>query len=127
MADNGDKSKDNHGNRAAVIAVLVILLLVVIQTIQRQQTAGSGGPGMSGDGPPEMPPAVVIVAPVKSETMQEFAVVTGTLRAVFKADVVAKEAGAVEKIRIDEIVVVDAENRPVGLIDVQDLSRERIY
>lgn len=39
----------------------------------------------------------------------------------------AEAVNVLEQNQIDEIVVVDDENRPVGLIDVQDLSRERIY
>jgi arabinose-5-phosphate isomerase len=38
------------------------------------------------------------------------------------ADALASEAMAIMKqFRIDELPVVDAEDRPVGLIDVQDL------
>ena len=43
------------------------------------------------------------------------------------ADALASEAMAImNRHRIDELPVVDAENRPVGLIDVQDLVRLRI-
>ena len=39
-----------------------------------------------------------------------------------RVDALAAEATAIfHKYRIDELPVVDAENRPVGLIDVQDI------
>jgi arabinose-5-phosphate isomerase len=39
-----------------------------------------------------------------------------------RADALAAEATAIfHKYRIDELPVVDAENKPVGLIDVQDI------
>ncbi len=39
-----------------------------------------------------------------------------------RADALAAEATAIfHKYRIDELPVVDADNRPVGLIDVQDI------
>ena len=39
-----------------------------------------------------------------------------------RADALASEATAIfHKYRIDELPVVDADNRPVGLIDVQDI------
>ena len=39
-----------------------------------------------------------------------------------RADALAAEATAIfHKYRIDELPVVDANNRPVGLIDVQDI------
>ena len=39
-----------------------------------------------------------------------------------RADALAAEATAIfHKYRIDELPVVDAEDRPVGLIDVQDI------
>ena len=39
-----------------------------------------------------------------------------------KADALAAEATAIfHKYRIDDLPVVDAEDRPIGLIDVQDI------
>lgn len=101
MADKEEKA--NNNNRAGVIAVLVIVLVVVtvvvLQMIQKAPTAGHGGPG---GGPTQMPPAAVIVAPIAKESTQKRAIVTGTLRAVSQADVAAREAGAVEKVLINE-------------------------
>lgn len=106
MADNEQQTESNRGNRAAVVAVLVIVLVVVtvvvIQMIQKAPTAGAGGPGGPGGGPPQMPPAAVIVAAVQQESTQENVIVTGTLRARSKMEVAAQEAGAVAKVLIDE-------------------------
>jgi len=39
-----------------------------------------------------------------------------------RADALAAEATAIfHKFRIDELPVVDADNRPLGMIDVQDI------
>jgi len=39
-----------------------------------------------------------------------------------RSDALAAEATAIfHKYRIDELPVIDSENRPVGLIDVQDI------
>jgi len=44
-----------------------------------------------------------------------------------RADALAAEATAIfHKYRIDELPVVDADNRPVGLIDVQDIITIKI-
>ncbi|MFT4692731.1 MAG: membrane fusion protein (multidrug efflux system) [Limisphaerales bacterium] len=106
MADNEESTQSQGGNRAVVITVMVVLLLVVtvavIQTIQKAKTGGTAGPGAPGGGPPQMPPAAVIVGPIVTETTQDRAIATGTLRAVSKADVAAQEAGAVEKVLVDE-------------------------
>jgi membrane fusion protein (multidrug efflux system) len=106
MADNEESTQSQGGNRAVVITVMVVLLLVVtvavIQTIQKAKTGGTAGPGAPGGGPPQMPPAAVIVGPIVKETTQDRAIATGTLRAVSKADVAAQEAGAVEKVLVDE-------------------------
>ncbi|MHC4542298.1 MAG: CBS domain-containing protein [Planctomycetota bacterium] len=46
----------------------------------------------------------------------------GRVRARIRADALAAEATAIfHKYRIDDLPVVDAEDRPVGLIDVQDI------
>lgn len=127
MADNGDNSNSNRGNRAAVVTVLVILLVVVtvvvIQMIQKAPMAGSGGPSASGDGPPKMPPAAVIVAAVEQENTQEKAIVTGTLRAVAKADVAAQEAGAVAEVLVDEGAAVQA-GAPLAVLDARRLQAQ---
>lgn len=105
-----ETEQQGSGNRAAVITVLVILLLVVtvvvLQMIERAPTAG--GPGGPPPGSGEMPPASVIVETITKEKTQEQAIVTGTLRAVSKTDVAAREAGAVEKVLVDEGVEVKA-------------------
>lgn len=102
MAETEEQGRDN---RAAVITVLVILLLVVtvvvLQMIERAPTAGGPGGGMPG-GDGRMPPAAVIVATITKEKTQEKAIVTGTLRAVSKTDVAAREPGAVESVLVDE-------------------------
>ncbi|MGB0581752.1 MAG: efflux RND transporter periplasmic adaptor subunit [Limisphaerales bacterium] len=120
MAEN--EQQTGSGNRAAVVTVLVILLLVVtvvvLQMIQRAETAGGPG-GMPPGG--EMPPAAVIVKTITKEKTQERAIVTGTLRAVAKTDVAAREAGAVEKVFVDEGAEVKAGDS-LALLDVRRIN-----
>ena len=47
--------------------------------------------------------------------------------AIEGARLAAEAVRILEQNRIDEIVVVDGEGRAIGLVDVQDLSRERIF
>lgn len=62
-------------------------------------TAGAGAEGVAPAGPP---PASVFTGTVWSEEAREFSRVTGSLRAVARAEVAAKEAGALEEIFVDE-------------------------
>lgn len=117
------KDNQNSGARTRVMAVLVILLVVVtvvvIQMIQKAPTAGAGGHGPpSGDGPPAMPPAAVIVTRVETETTRENVVVTGLLHAISKADVAAQEAGAVDSLFVREGDRVE-EGDPLALLDIR--------
>ena len=44
-----------------------------------------------------------------------------------QADKLAAEVlSTLEKARIDDLVVLDAQRRPVGLVDTQDLTRLRL-
>lgn len=63
---------------------------------------GAAGGGAEGGAPAGPPPASVFVGPVQTETAREFSRVTGSLRAVARAEVAAKEAGALEEIFVDE-------------------------
>ncbi|MEM9018863.1 MAG: efflux RND transporter periplasmic adaptor subunit, partial [Verrucomicrobiota bacterium] len=61
--------------------------------------AGSGGMGMGEMSGP--PPATVIVESVREERVQQRRQVTGSLRAVDRAEVAAQESGAVAEVRVD--------------------------
>lgn len=106
-----------------LVILLVVVTVVVLQMIQKAPMAGSGGPGAPAGGPPQMPPAAVIVGPVTKETTQEKAIATGTLRAVSKTDVAAQEAGAVEKVLVDEGDEVTP-GAPLAILDARRLTAQ---
>ena len=58
-----------------------------------------GGAGGGGGG---RPPSTVIFRPVEEKPMVELIQVTGTLRAVRRAEVAARESGAVKSVSVDE-------------------------
>lgn len=72
-----------------------------------------------------MPPAAVIVAPVKKELTQEQASVTGTLRALSKSDVAAQEAGAVASVLVDEGDEV-SQKAPLAHLDDRRLKAQLV-
>jgi RND family efflux transporter MFP subunit len=81
----------------AVVVIAVGLAVVwIIQTAKQDSTAGAGG------APTGPPPATVYVSPVQLIAAQEHYTVTGDLRAVSRAEVAAREAGAVEEIPVNE-------------------------
>lgn len=76
-----------------------------IQALQNAEPAGANanaganpGGGAQQQGPP---PANVLTKPVIEESVQEKRRVTGTLRAVKRADVAAQESGAVASVAVD--------------------------
>jgi len=95
-----------EGRRITFMSVLLLVLIgvtvVIIQMIQRAGVAE--GPGGAGSG--EMPPAAVYVESLEQEVAQNTAVVTGTLKAPQRADVAARESGAVVEVLADEARMV---------------------
>ncbi|MDF1740237.1 MAG: efflux RND transporter periplasmic adaptor subunit [Verrucomicrobiales bacterium] len=104
-----DSDQENQGNAAStggglrwVILALVLVggLWLGIQALRNAEPAGAGGSqgGGASQGPP---PATVIVAPVTQTPVQETRSVTGTLRAMERANVAAQESGAVLEVKVD--------------------------
>ncbi|MEZ5323931.1 MAG: efflux RND transporter periplasmic adaptor subunit [Verrucomicrobiales bacterium] len=80
----------------AILTIAIGLGVVwIIQTAKEGKGAGGGAPA----GPA---PATVIVTPVQRLAAQEHYTVTGDLRAVSRAEVAAREAGAVDQIPVNE-------------------------
>lgn len=84
---------------AALALLLVGVVVAIVMVIQRAPTAGAGGGGEMPQGPP---PAAVFATAVKSSNAQDESIVTGTLRAVSRADIAAHEAESVIKVFADE-------------------------
>ena len=81
-----------------VLALLGLGSYFSWKALRDAKPAGAGaGPG--GGGPP---PATVIVAPAERREIAETLAVTGTLRAVRRADLAALESAAVKTIHVDE-------------------------
>lgn len=79
-----------------VIVIAVGLAVVwIIQTAKQNE-------GDAGQAPSGPPPATVYIAPVQKLAVQERYTVTGDLRAVSRAEVAAREAGAVDEIPVNE-------------------------
>ncbi len=89
-------------NKSALVWLGIIALLGITSwfgwTALRDAKPEEGG----GAAAPARPPSTVIVRPVEEREIVEHLAVTGTLRAVRRADVAAREAAAVEAIVIDE-------------------------
>lgn len=87
-------------------AVLVAIFLLGERALREAPTAG--GPGAPGGGEaangqaPAMPPAAVFLDTVQLEHTREKYRVTGSLRAVARAEVAAREAGPVGEIFVNE-------------------------
>jgi multidrug efflux system membrane fusion protein len=80
-----------------VLAVALGLSLWLGWKALRDAEPEAGGPRGGG-----RPPSVVIVKPALEKTVVENLTVTGTLRAVRRAEVAARESGAVDAIAVDE-------------------------
>jgi RND family efflux transporter MFP subunit len=108
MSKNEQETEEpasNPGGGGWKWLILAVMLLVGfwfgVQALRNAQPAGAGegmGPGGMPQGPP---PATVVVAPVSLEAIQEHRRVTGSLRAVERADVAAQESGAVVEVKVD--------------------------
>ncbi|MEM7010681.1 MAG: efflux RND transporter periplasmic adaptor subunit [Verrucomicrobiota bacterium] len=88
-----------------VLALLVVAVTVVaIKLIQDAPSAAEAAATAGGGdgGPPAMPPAAVYVEKVRREPAQNLATVTGSLRAVSRSEVAAREAGPIAEILADE-------------------------
>lgn len=83
-------------------ALLVLGLLYAIQTIRKAPEVGAG-PAVA---PSDMPPAAVYVQSLIQETTENIARATGSLRALSRAEVAAREAGAIIEMNVDEGDVV---------------------
>ena len=110
----------NSGSRTKVLTVLVVVLvvvtIVVIQMIQNAPQAGAEDGGTPGGGPPQMPPASVYAVSAEVELTREQIVVTGILQSISKSDVAAQEAGAIQKILVEEGDHV-TKGTPLALLD----------
>lgn len=70
-----------------------------LRALQKTQTSGETETSPPNQGPP---PSQVVVAPVQELTARNLHRVVGTLRAVQRADVAAREDGAVNEVLVDE-------------------------
>jgi RND family efflux transporter MFP subunit len=98
----------NNSLRQFLAWIAVLLLLAVTAWFgwkalrDTKPEAMQGGPGGA------RPPRTVIVRPAEAREMVQFLPVTGTLRAVRRAEVAARESAAVEAIAVDEGDLVEA-------------------
>lgn len=108
--------------RWIVLAALVgVTFWFGLKAFNEIPEAGSGGPPPGGGG--GFPPSTVIVATAIQQEVQEYRQVTGTLRAVSRADVAAREAGAVELVSADEGDVVK-KGAPLAKMDPRRIDAE---
>ncbi|MEM1293832.1 MAG: efflux RND transporter periplasmic adaptor subunit [Verrucomicrobiota bacterium] len=100
-AGNSDSpSKQGPLLMAGLALLLVGVVAAIVMVIQRAPTAGTqGGGGPIPEGPP---PAAVFATAVQTSTAQDESIVTGTLRAVSRADIAAHEAESVIEVFADE-------------------------
>lgn len=99
--NRGSSTSSGGGLRWVILALIVFGgLWVGIQALRKAEPAGAGG--QKGGGAPQgPPPATVIVATVTQTPVQETRSVTGTLRAMERAEVAAQESGAVLEVKVD--------------------------
>lgn len=103
---NEEAENSSRKEQRAPVLRWVILALVLLAGmwfgIQALQNAKPAGKEISGSGGPAgPPPATVIVATVEEDSVQEERRVTGTLRAVQRAEIAAQESGAISVISVD--------------------------
>lgn len=114
------QQSSNSGSRTKVLTVLVVVLVVVtfivIQMIRNAPQADAESKGPPAGGPPHMPPASVYAVPAEIELTREHVVVTGILQSISKSDVAAQEAGAIQKILVEEGEHV-TKGTPLALLD----------
>ncbi|MDQ8190427.1 efflux RND transporter periplasmic adaptor subunit [Roseibacillus persicicus] len=98
------QSKNGLGGRILLFLFLAVLLAVGVwiglRTLQKTKTVGEDqGDGGAPQGPP---PSAVDVIPVQLVSSQNTHRVVGSIRAVSRADVAAREEGALTEIFVDE-------------------------
>lgn len=101
-------------------AILGVALWWGIQAMRSAPVAGAGQGAAPAGGPH---PATVITVGVTADTVQKRHRVTGSLRAVERAEVAAREAGAVVKVHVDEGAVVKEGDLLVSL-DARRMNAE---
>lgn len=82
--------------------LLIGVVVAIVKLIQGAPTAAGENAGRNGGDGQGPPPAAVFVAPVRLEPARDESVVTGTLRAVSRAEIAAQEAEAVAEVLADE-------------------------
>lgn len=92
------RPSSSRGIVLGLAALLVLGLLYAIKTIQKAPAAGPG----SAASPAGLPPAAVYIQIPVQETTENIAKATGSLRAQSRAEVAAREAGAVTEITVYE-------------------------
>jgi len=109
--------------RWLVLAAFIILgMWFGIKALRETPEVGAGA-GSSGGAPQGPPPATVLVAPVTKQVSRETRRVTGTLRAIARAEVAAREAGAVADVHIDEGQLVK-KGDVLAILDTSRLDAE---
>jgi len=98
-------SSAKRNQALAWIGILAVLAISMGFGWKALRDAGPAGDGPAGGG--GRPPSTVIFRPAESRDMVEILAVTGTVRAVRRADVAAREAAAVESIEVTEGDFVD--------------------
>ena len=105
MAKPADPPKRAHRGPLLIAALALLLIGVTVAIVKLIQAAPSASEiaAHGGNGPPQgPPPASVFAAPVKLEPAQDESIVTGTLRAVSRAEVAAQEAETVAEVLVDD-------------------------
>ncbi len=106
-----------------MLAVVTILgMWFGIKALRETPEVGTGA-ASEGAAPQGPPLATVLVSPVTKQLSQEKRRVTGTLRAVARAQVAAREAGAVAEVRIDEGQLVK-KGEVLAVLDTSRLDAE---
>ncbi len=106
MDDSDQENRRTNASSGGGVRWVILALIVFgglwlgIQALRKAEPADAGGP-QGGGAPQGPPPATVIVAPVTQTPVQETRSVTGTLRAMERAEVAAQESGAVLEVKVD--------------------------
>lgn len=123
-------SQRSEGAGGSVLRWLLLAAVIAtacwfgIKALREAPEAGAeGAPAAVGGAPPQMPPATVIVAEVESVQAQERRRVIGSLRALSRAEVAARETGAVETVLVEEGQTV-SEGEIVARIDPRRIEAE---
>ncbi|MDF1861153.1 MAG: efflux RND transporter periplasmic adaptor subunit [Verrucomicrobiales bacterium] len=101
----GNTRRRKNGPSAGCWFVLALVLLAALwfglQALRNAQPAGAEGGGAPPGGNQGPPPATVIVSTVVQKPVQERRRITGSLRAVQRAEVATQESGAVKRVLVD--------------------------